>query len=212
MYICTECQLLLDETQLKHNRCPIITNHKNPHRPLMKVDDDIAHSILRCIKEGYNVTNFSGAKRNCMDDSANEFDRLYPKIPYITFGFASKVECEDFYKRCKPIRHLMQNWNIPGLERMYRVDEELHVISDHVLHSKKSHKHVFEGLATVDFYEIRFVGGGTKFSPAILWDTIYFRDTNEEQKSEKEILLKDFYDSYFDYCKDFFGIFDVICM
>lgn len=211
MYICPECLIILDDKQLKNNRCPVVTNHANVHRPLLKVDDDIAHSILRCLRKGYNVTSYSGAQRNYLNDSDNPFEQLNPKLPHVTFGFTSKLECDNFYQKFKHLNHLMQNWEIEGISCIHRIDEELQVISHHVLQSKRTQRDMFEVFKTTEFYEIRFIGGGTKFSPAIMWDSIYFRDMTEEQKSQKEVLLKDFYDSYFDYCKDFFAIFDEIC-
>lgn len=211
MYICPECQILLDESQIRNNRCPVIVNHNNPHKPLLKADPDIAHPILLCLKKGYHITGFSGAKRYHLDDSENKFQQLNPVIPFVTFGFSSKLDCESFYKKFKHLNHLMQNWDFEELQRFYRTDEELQVIGSHVLHSKRSQRHHVEMFRTNDFFEIRFIGGGTKFSPAILWDSIYFRDLTEEQQEQRKILLRDFHDSYFTYCKDFFSIFDEIC-
>lgn len=211
MYICSECLVLLDDNQIKTNRCPIVTNHKNPHKPLLRVDDDMAHPVLRLLKKGYYISNFSGAQRNYLGETDVMSEKLNPKIPHVTFGFFSKIECDAFFKKFRHLRHLMQNWELEDLHHVHRVDEELQVITEYVLHSKRSIRDPFNLSATSEFYEIRFVGGGTKFSPAIIWDSMYLKDLTEEKKIQRERLLKDFYDSYYDYCKDFFLALDIIC-
>lgn len=214
LYICKECQVIIDTEHLKKPQCPIITPHINPHKPLLSVDDDMADPVLRCLKKNYFIVHHRGAHRRWSDEGI-KLGRLHSKIPYLTIGFINREECFDFYDKFKHLNHTMTDWNIPGLQQFYRSGDDIQVISNHILRSCTSHRNSFTVVSdkrlSEEFYEIRFVGGGPKFSPLFVWEQLHFRDLTEEQNAAMGILHKDFYDNYFDYCKDFFCALEEIC-
>lgn len=215
LYICKECKVVLDSDHLKKPNCPIITPHVNPHKPLMTVDNDMADSVLRCLKKNYLVVNHRGAFRRWSPEGMKSA-KFHSKIPYLTIGFTNQLECVDFYNKFKHLNHTMTNWNIPGLQQFYRSDDDIQVINSYILQSRTAYNKSFVVVVndtefTEVLYEIRFVGGGPKFSPLFVWEQLHFRDLTAEQSATMNALYKDFYNNYFDYCKDFFSALDEIC-
>ncbi len=206
MFVCRCCKVLLDDTQLKGNRCPIVADHSAYTYPLLRVPKDLSKQILTCIQKGYSVVSVAGGERNYIENKTTILDRFAPQIPHMTLCFYDYTTCVDFYNKIQHLTPMMQDWSVEGLHRFYRIDSDLHLVNSHILEVTGLDCQCPSDAVEKKYY-IRFIGGGTKFSPSIIWENTHPKALTEDQQLVREKLLLDFYENYHNYTKEFSELF-----
>lgn len=207
MYFCPECHTICEESLLTKPICPSTAYHELPMKRMYKMSPSSIAVWLWCKKNGIIVRKIVDSERGCIMGSSIVST---PVVPMVSLRFLSKEAALDFCNKNKDALYLFRVWSLPKEERSHRTDEELTLITPQILRSVQSlsSMHVYSHIVniptdrdTVEVFDVDIMAGGDKFRALV---------DKEKPSAFLDIpkRMKAFHIGYWDYCKDFYAIFE----
>lgn len=211
MYYCEICGAIYESDLGEMKHCPSSAFHPTQRPQLTKLGCESLDLVLKCKSVDIIVGTIKEGRRGIISREGNQKDviKAEPRIPCVTLKFFSRDRAVDFYEKNQTNLSMFHVWNLPVLEKSYRVDQELSLVTPHILKYSSSTVGMYKHLNTKNvvigpdefpMYDMCVVAGGDKFFELATGLNIPEKDRLK--------LSKLFYDNYWKYCDAFYKIFD----